>query len=501
MAVSTAAVAPAGRTLRQLLPFVLVLFGALAFGRNDGQYPNAPFLLAMAVATFAFLPNNRAWVVAPLLVTELTLSDYIVKEMGLSLRLAVALAALALALGEILRSGPLKDARFRRVLLPALVFVAAATAVNASHSESEFVFKYFRYQFAQLLFLLIPACTIRDRRGLFYVGVVALAFGAASGFAGVWQHFDKNGAVFGNANPEIFSSWKGRSLGLSSNPVIMANNMLFVMGPMAGFIAAGVLPRGRLRLVMVGAFALVFAGMYFTYTRSALLSLGAGIAGTALVLQGRRRAVVLVSVVGLYLLFQLAMAVGIVGGRYTQDKTNDRSAASHDALLEVGLAMAADHWLTGIGHEHFEEISAEYAALLEDEDFEVGGQEAVGQERPHNDFLSILIAYGAAGFLSYIALIVATLVNCAAAARRQEALVRGMAVGCACGLLTYLANSAFHNSLDSSTALFLYAGLSVALVRMPEQPPPSQRIRAPRPWRHHRRSRAARVAAQYAFQS
>jgi O-antigen ligase len=282
----------------------------------------------------------------------------------------------------------------------------------------------------------------------------------------------------------------------------MANNMLFVLAPMAGFLAAGVWPRGRTRLIAAGAFVLVFAGMYFTYTRSALMSLGAGLAGTALVLQGRRRALILGVAVGLYILFEVAKGVGVVGGRYSKDTTNDRSAAGHEALLTVALAVAADHFVLGIGHEHFEEISAEYAYLLEDEQSEVSGQDAVGDQRPHNDFLAIIISWGLVGFLPYVWLLVGTLVNCAVAARRQDWLVRGMGVGCACGLVTYLTNSAFHNSLDSSTALWLYAGLSVALVRLPEQPAVNRRRSTrPRPprHRHHRRRPTARVAAQYAF--
>ncbi|HEV8635916.1 MAG TPA: O-antigen ligase family protein [Chloroflexota bacterium] len=491
-----------GKPIRQLVPLALVVVAVLALGRSDGQFPNAPLLLALAVGAFVLLPNSPSWAVAPLLITELTISDYIVKEIGLSLRLAVAAAAVALSARLILRSAPLGDPRFRRVLLPALAFVVTATAINAAFSESDYAFKYFRYQLGQLLFLLVAACTIRDRRGLACVGAVALAVGAASGFAGLWQHVDRHDAIFGAANAEIFSDWKGRSLGLSNNPVTMANNMLFVLAPMVGFAAAGVLPRGRLRLIAAGAFLFLTTGMYFTYTRSAMLALGAGLAGSALLLRGRRRTVIFGAIVGLYLLFQLAMTVGVVGGRYAKNTTNDRSAAGHEALLTVGLAVAADNFLIGIGHEHFEEISAQYAFLVADEESAVGGQEAVGNERPHNDFLSVLISWGSIGLIAYLAIVVGTLRNCAAAARRDDRLVRGMAVACACGLVTYLTNSAFHNSLDSSTALWLYAGLSVALVRIPEQPP-ARGLRSARPrlqrHRHHRRRPAARVAAQYAF--
>src|SRR5919197_3291810 len=96
MATAAAAVAR-GKPLRQLLPFALLIVAALAFGRSDGQFPNAPLLVAQAFGALAFLPNNPAWAVAPLLVVELTLNDYILNEAGLSVRLAVAIVAAAVS--------------------------------------------------------------------------------------------------------------------------------------------------------------------------------------------------------------------------------------------------------------------------------------------------------------------------------------------------------------------------------------------------------------------
>jgi hypothetical protein len=494
-----AAPRPMSKPLRELLPIALMFVAVVAVARTDGRLPNAPLFFALAIGGFTLLQNSRAWVVAPLLVTELTISDYIVPEIGLSLRLAVALAAIALAFGTVLRGSGLPGGHFRLIVLSGAAFVAVATAVNGTYSDGDYVFKYFRYQFSQLLCLIVVACTIRDRRDLVRLGYVALAFGAASGLASVVQHFDRQSGLYGSGNQAIFNDWKGRSIGLSTTPVTLANAMLFVLAPMAGFIAAGVLPRGRLRLVMIAAFGILFLGLYFTYTRSGLIALGAGVAGSALALSGRRRTIVLGAVVVLYILFELAKGVGVVGGRYTKDATNDRSAASHDALLVVGLAMAADNLAFGIGREHFEEVSAEYAALLEAD--EAGGSMAVGKERPHNDFLSVVISWGIGALTAYLAVVALTVANCRAAARSRDPLIRGMAVACVCGLMAYLANSAFHNSLDSSTAFWLYAGLSVALARMPDPRPDDRRGRRRVFVPRHRIARrpARRAVPQYAF--
>ena len=70
-----------------------------------------------------------------------------------------------------------------------------------------------------------------------------------------------------------------------------------------------------------------------------------------------------------------------------------------------------------------------------------------------------------AAMAAYLALFVGATKNFLAATRSADPLVRGLAVGGIGWLATYAANSAFHNYLDSSTLLWVFAGLSVVLAR------------------------------------
>ena len=84
--------------------------------------------------------------------------------------------------------------------------------------------------------------------------------------------------------------------------------------------------------------------------------------------------------------------------------------------------------------------------------------------------------------LAYVALFVGAIVNCVAAVKSDDLLIRGLAVGTLAGVVRYGVDSAFHNYLDSSTVLWAYAGLSVALAHLAAiRIPMPQRARVTRP--------------------
>jgi O-antigen ligase len=87
----------------------------------------------------------------------------------------------------------------------------------------------------------------------------------------------------------------------------------------------------------------------------------------------------------------------------------------------------------------------------------------VAGQDPHNDFLNVWLSWGILSLVAYVALFAGTLANLLASLRQRDPLLRGVAVGCVGGLVTYAVNSAYHNYLDSSVVLWVYAGLSAAL--------------------------------------
>ena len=225
--------------------------------------------------------------------------------------------------------------------------------------------------------------------------------------------------------------------------------------------------RFRARFFLLIGSVLPLVGTYLTLTRSALIAIAAGILTILALVDARRRLhlVALLAVGGG--LAGLLVLSGVVDQRLLSGTEDDTSAAGHLALSQVALAVALDHPLLGIGHENFEVVSRAYLS-----DAFVGSSgppgkassRAIGVYRPHNDYLEVWTSWGIVGLLTYLAIFVGALHNCIVARRSSDTLVRGLAIGCAAGIVSYAVGSAFHNYMDSSVMLWCYAGLSAALV-------------------------------------
>lgn len=446
---------------------VLLITGVVVVITANADYPTVSLLLGLVAGSFALVVSSPVWALAPILLTELTLPGQMIESLGVSLRLVVVLSAATMTVFVVARSGLLGDGQARRVLLPAVLFVGLATLGNALNSDADYTLKYLRYQIVQLLTLVLAAALVRDRADLKRVAVLTLALGVASAAAAIWQHYDRESAIYGPASPQYVAAWKGRVLGLTESPVLLANDLIFILLPLLGLLACGPWRPNRPRAVLVAAGVVLVAGLYFTYTRSAVAGVAAGLAAIGLCLKGDRRKILLGIVVLMFVLFELLRGTGLIGYRYYRDASNDNSAASREALRAVSIAIALDNSLVGIGRDNFERMAVEYADDVELDDVALRGEKAIGRERPHNDFLGVWASWGLPALVAYLAIFIGTLANYLAAARRDDRLVRGLAIGCAGGLVAYGLNSAYHNSLDSSTYLWMYAGLSIALVRLP----------------------------------
>jgi O-antigen ligase len=323
--------------------------------------------------------------------------------------------------------------------------------------------------------LILVAFLIRERRDLKHLAVFTMILGAVSGYAAISQHFSPTSALYAAGSVEDIRDWSGRAIGLSASPVILAADMPFVLMPILGVLAVGAIRFDRPRLQLAAMAGFVFLGCYFTYSRSAMPAIGVGLIMIALLLRGSRRKVIIGGLLFLALLFPQMENTGLIGSRFYRDASDDKSAASHEAAWQVGLALALDHPLFGIGHDRYGVYAPQYVDVVDEELVAVGGTATLeqGLAYPHNDFLNIWFSWGIMALIAHVLLYVGALVNCIVAARSNDLLIRGMAVGTAGGLIAYGANSALHNYLDSTGYLWIYAGLSVALVRLAalSQPP------------------------------
>jgi O-antigen ligase len=195
--------------------------------------------------------------------------------------------------------------------------------------------------------------------------------------------------------------------------------------------------------------------------------------------RGWRRAAVIGVLVLAPVLYVLLEGTGLIGKRLYLGVDDDVSAASHLATIQVGFELALDHWVTGIGHESFEESSTAYAGLVTGELARLGARSRLGEAKVHNDYLNVWFSWGIGALTAYLAVFAGTLFNCLVAARSRDWLIRGAAIGCIGGVVTYAVGSATHNYLDAGIVLWLFAGLSAALVPLAQIAPvqaPARRI-------------------------
>lgn len=424
-------------------------------------------LMGFVMGSFVLVMKGPAFAVVPMLLSEVTNPAARFQIVSINLSFVAVLGATGLSLVAILREPWLKDPQARRVLLPAVMFVAVSTVVNLSFSNDDYSLRYLRYQIIQLLALVVVGSVLRQRRDLRSVAGMTLAMVVLSAIVAAWQHYAPEAALYAGLDGARVARWEGRSMGLSSSPILLGNQLPSVLVPLLALLAFGPLRRDRTRLVLWAAACVLAIGVVFNATRSVPLAVAVGVVVIGLLLRGKRRLAIFGVLILLGVLYLLLSGTGLVPARFYE--SGDVSAANRVALWEVGLAMILDNAVIGVGHEQFEELAMEYSDVVSEDVVAVGGAAAVGRDRPHNDFLNVWLSWGILGFAAYVALLLSTLVNCVKAMRSKDVLIHGLAIGCAAGVVAYAVNSSFHNYLDSSIFMWIYAGLSVALARMADK--------------------------------
>jgi hypothetical protein len=207
----------------------------------------------------------------------------------------------------------------------------------------------------------------------------------------------------------------------------------------------------------------------------------------ALYLGGTRGKLLLGTLVGAFICFQILGTVGLINPRFLGTETAEDSANSHEALLTIGLSIAMDNFFTGIGHDDFEEVSVSYSDRVDK------GADAVGKYQPHNDFINVWVSWGIFALIAYSGAMIGALRNYWIACRTGDGFVRAAAIGAAAGLTRWAAESTFHNALDNGTLLWMYLGVSIALVQLAQRYPSVRPVAIP--WEYLVDRRRRRMAA------
>lgn len=457
-----------GRLSLPWLPFLPLLAIPLV-----GTAPEtlARLIVAMEVLFLVAAVRNPLWLLGALTLSEFTIRNYYIELGGaqLSTRLFISGVALLIVLPRLLRSADLGP-RARPLIVTSLAFVAVAAMADVVTTDFANAFTFLRYIVNGLVALVVIPLIIKNRDDLLRAGLIVLGVGAASAVFAVFQHFLGQGAPLLQVVPNSvvasgFVEWGGRSIGLAENPIYLTNDLLFVLCPVIAILLLRAQPERATRYLGALVIVLVIA-LFFSETRSWVLSAVAALAAIAFAVRGR---------IGRELLILLVLGgagfwywADISGSRYGEGFSEDASAASRLVLWSAALNMAVDHPFLGVGHGRFQDLSPQYADTINPNFLEqMNAGDALGRYAPHNDFLNVWVSSGTAAIVLVCAIVGFVWRNLRRAFdAARDPMVKSIALGGLAALSAFVASSLVHNLFDSTLTLWLLAGLSLALTNI-----------------------------------
>jgi hypothetical protein len=439
-----------------------------------GNAEGLQFILLTVQAILFFLGMRRpVWILAALMVSELTIANYMYEfgSLRISNRLILTLASVPVVLPYIARRPDLGP-RARSLILVGVGFLLVATLANLVASDADYVLKFTRYLITGLIALVLAPAVVSSTDDVRDLSLMVLVITGASALVGVLQHFSQTtGAPLYQAIPhaglgqETFESWGGRTVGLAESPIYITNTLLFPAMFLLGVVLlGGLVPQTRFFLMAI--LVMTVAALFFSYTRSWTYAAALGLVPMMLAYRGRYRRelwllVIVAAVVFLYY-------SDLQGNRYTLDASSDDSAATRPVLWEAGMNIAMDNPILGVGHNKFLELAPSYASTIDKSLLErQGAGSALGQFEPHNDFINVWLSFGTGALFLYIWLFVLSIKNYFEVFfKTAEPLLKGLALGGVGAVVAFAANSFFHNLFDSTLTVWLMAGISLALSKV-----------------------------------
>lgn len=430
-------------------------------------------LLAIAIL-FLFGLKRPLWAVAAILVSQLTVTSYMVSTpFGLiSLRLLLLVLTL-LVLGRAFAQRQIDlGPKARKLLIPILLLISVSVVANLVNSGFDFAFRDFRNMIVGLLIVIfIPAVTRSSKDLKILCGVVFAAV-TASALIGLMQHYQLLGMDQATLRLGLLAEGEIRVPGMAETELelayVLAAAILVVLSI---YLAKGV-NSGHKRLVFLSMLLMV-PTLYFTYTRSALFALGLGLVTLLLFLKVRIRGEIILAL--LLLVVGFIEITGILSEQYLGGRAEDiqeKSSVSRQIAWQAGINIAMDNPILGIGGDQFTVVSPRYAtsvdpSLLEWEEGEYWSYRTLGSTAPHNDYLNVWLSYGTLALVFYLWLVLAVLRNFLDSGHTtRDLFTKGLSIGMAAALVAYVINAFYHNLMTTLPLLWILAGFSLAITKL-----------------------------------
>lgn len=331
--------------------------------------------------------------------------------------LALAVGLLGVAVG--VRTGRVRPVRSPVWLAAGLLLAALGLSLTQAQDVGaglDVLFERGRDMVVLAVAVLLLAAVPRIRP---VVATAVLMVSALAGLTVVQEFVFANSTEFGGLSHVPIAEDVGAATARHAGPLGDVNfwgRLLVLTLPLALALGTGA---DRRRLPWLGLAAVVAAGIYLTGSRGALIAAGVSVLVWLVLIPPRGRtlvllagaAVALVAVPGVFTRLATLAAVGDAATAVVDPSLRNRAA-----VQVVGLAMAEDHPVLGVGLGNFLRREPEYQRVT-------GSFISEGVIAPHNLYLELLAETGVLG-LSAWALLIATAAFMAAramiTARRLE---------------------------------------------------------------------------------
>lgn len=460
--------------LSQPRGIILVILAIVAVW---GFSPLSPFtlvLLAIAVL-FLFGLKRPLWAMAAFLVSELTVTSYMIDTpiTTISLRLLM-LILLGLIIWHSRAHNQIElGPGAKRVIIPTLILLGLSILSNIIYSGFDFAFKDFRGMLVGILIVVFLPAVVGNLKDLkILCGVVFIGM-TVSALIGLMQHYQFLGMNEATLVPNFFANTTGdyRVPGIAESALYLSFTLPVVaITILSIYLTKGLNPNTR-KLLLI-SMILMAAAIYFTYTRSAIFALVPGLIALVLFLKTRIKGeIVLFFALAAILFIEMT---GLLGGTYLGGREQEAQADSsyeRKVLWQAGIAIAMDNPVLGIGGDQYRTIAPEYGSSVDPELMKrqesYWGYRTLGSQEPHNDFLAIWLKYGTIALVTYIWIMVIIMRNFLSSYRTStNRFIRGLAVGLGAALIAYVANAFYHNCMAAMPLFWIIAGFSVATAKL-----------------------------------
>ena len=467
--------------------FILVIVASVILWSLMRNSLDVLILLVIA-GLFIYGLKKPLWIMAALIVSQLTLTGYMVTTpFFISLRLLLLFLTILVMGKAFLRREVDIGPGARRIIIPMILLIAIGLLANLTNVGFDEAFKDFRNMLVGLLFAVFFVAIINTNKQLKIICIVTCLVIAASAVIGILQHFNILGMTDATVIPGFLtnSPEDQRVPGITESELELAYVLSATLVIILCLYLTKMVSSGR-KLLLI-SMVLIFTALYFTYTRSALFAWGLGV--TALVLFIKTRIKWELILVILFLVIGFFVQTDILGKTYfsgRSERSQLESSVSRTILWQAAVGTAIANPVLGIGANQFISVSPQYAtsvdpSLIKWEQDRYWDWRTLGTLAPHNDFLNVWVSYGTIALIMYVWLHFTIVKNCFLSFKNSKnRFIKGLALGLAAALVTYMANSFYHNISGTLPLLWIIAGFSAATIKLAAKIKDGQEISQPK---------------------